>query len=55
MSKYDDYITRMCRTGTYKPERARETAISREVEKYYREDADQETVSSTHTPLGECK
>lgn len=55
MSKYDDYINRMCRTGTYKPERARETVISRGVEKYYREDADQETVNSIHTPLGECK
>lgn len=55
MIRYEDYITRMCRTGAYTPEQARETSISREVEKYYREDADRETVSSTHTPLGECK
>lgn len=55
MSRYDEYISRMRRTGAYMPERARETAISREVEKYYQEDADRETVSSTHTPLGECK
>lgn len=40
MSRYDDYIARMCRTGAYMPERARETAIGREVEKYYQEDAD---------------
>lgn len=55
MSRYDDYITRMCRAGAYTPEQARKTAISREVEKNYRENENPETVSSTHTPFGECK
>lgn len=35
MSRYEDYINRMCRTGTYKPEQARELALRKEVEKYY--------------------
>lgn len=35
MSRYEDYIANMCRNGKYTPEQARQSAISRAVEKYY--------------------
>lgn len=35
MSRYEEYIQRLCRKGRYTPEQARELALSREVEKYY--------------------
>lgn len=55
MSRYEDYIQRLCRTGQYTPEQAREFAISREVEKYYQSGDDQITTDkSTYTPVGEC-
>lgn len=57
MSSYDDYITRLCRTGKYTEEEAREFALSKEVEKYY-QDAESGRISvgkSTYAPMGECK
>lgn len=36
MRKYEEYITRLCRSGRYTPEQARRQAISREVEEYYK-------------------
>lgn len=35
MSRFEEYIQRLCRNGKYTPEEARETALSREVKKYY--------------------
>lgn len=35
MSKYEDYISRYCRTGRYTPEEARQQAICRAVEECY--------------------
>lgn len=35
MSRYDEYIQRMCRNGKYTPDQARQQALSREVKKYY--------------------
>lgn len=35
MSRYDDYITRLCRTGNYTIEQAKKLALSKEIEKYY--------------------
>lgn len=56
MGSYDDYITRLCRTGKY-TEEAREFALSKEVEKYYRESEPGKTTAekSTYAPMGECK
>lgn len=56
MSSYDDYIARMCRTGKYTENEAREFALSKEVEKYYRESESGKVVAekSTYLPLGEC-
>lgn len=55
MSSYDDYIDRMCRTGKY-TEEARDFALSKEVEKYYRESESGKVVveKSTYSPMGEC-
>lgn len=57
MSSYDDYITRLCRTGQYTEEEARELALSKEVEKYYQEtESGRISVEkSTYEPMGECK
>lgn len=57
MSSYDDYIARMCRTGKYTEDEAREFALSKEVEKYYQEvESGRVTVEkSTYLPVGECK
>lgn len=55
MSRYEEYIQRLCRTGQYTPEQARELALSREVEKYYQSEGDRITKEkSTYTPTGEC-
>lgn len=55
MSRYEEYIQRLCRTGQYTPEQAREFALSREVEKYYQSEGNQITEGkSTYTPTGEC-
>ncbi len=35
MSKYEEYIDRICKNGKYTPEQARQSAISRAVKKYY--------------------
>lgn len=35
MSRFEEYIQRLCRNGKYRPEEARKMALSREVEKYY--------------------
>ncbi len=35
MSRYEDYIARMCRNGKCTPEQAHKSAISREAAKYY--------------------
>lgn len=35
MSKYEEYIDRICKNGKYTPEQARQSAISREAAKYY--------------------
>lgn len=55
MSRYDDYITRLCRTGNYTPEQAKELALSKEVEKYYKSEDGIAEEKSTYTPIGECK
>lgn len=57
MSSYDDYITRLYRTGKYTEEEAREFALSKEVEKYYQEVESGKLVvrKSTYAPMGECK
>lgn len=57
MSSYDDYITRLCRTGKYTEEEARELALSKEAEKYYRESESGKVVveKSAYMPMGECK
>lgn len=57
MSSYDDYIARLCRTGKYTEEEAREFALSKEVEKYY-QDVESGRISvgkSTYVLMGECK
>lgn len=55
MSRYEKCIQRLCRTGRYTPEQARELALSREIEKYYQSEGDQiEGDKSTYTPIGEC-
>lgn len=57
MSSYDEYIARLCRTGKYTEEEAREFALSKEVEKYYREPELRKVAAekSSYTPMGECK
>lgn len=35
MSRYDEYIARMCQNGKCTPEQARQSAISRAVAQYY--------------------
>lgn len=35
MSRYDEYIQRLCRNGKYTLEQVHKLALSREVEKYY--------------------
>lgn len=40
MSKYEEYITRLCSGGRYTPDQARSQAISREVEKYYKTESE---------------
>lgn len=35
MSRYEEYIQRMCRNGKYRPVEARELALSRAVKEYY--------------------
>lgn len=55
MSGYDDYIARMCRTGKYTEQEARELAISKEVEKYYQIEGGITEEKSTYTQIGECK
>lgn len=57
MSRYEEYIQRLCRLGDRTPEQAKKLALSREVEKYYQKDNSdkKEDPNSTHTPLGECR
>lgn len=40
MSRYEEYIQRMCRNGKYTPEEAGELALSRAVQKYYETEAE---------------
>ena len=35
MSRYEEYIARICRNGKYSPEQANQQAISRAVAEYY--------------------
>lgn len=35
MSRYDEYIARICKNGKCTPEQARKSAIGREAAKYY--------------------
>lgn len=35
MSRYEEYIARICKNGKCDPEQAHQSAISRAVEKYY--------------------
>lgn len=57
MSSYDDYIARLCRTGKYTEEEARDFALSKGVEKHYRESESGKVVveKSAYMPMGECK
>lgn len=58
MSRYEEYIQRLCQNGKYTPEQAKELALSREVEKHYQSEGDRTTADkstkSTYTPVGEC-
>lgn len=40
MSKFEEYIQRLCRNGKYTPEQARELAISRAVKEYYKTESE---------------
>ena len=40
MSRYKEYIQRMCRNGKYTPEEAGELALSRAVQEYYETEAE---------------
>lgn len=55
MSRYEEYITCLCLNRNCTREYAEDLALSREVKKYYEQEGDREVVSSTNTPLGECK
>lgn len=55
MSRYENYITRMCRTGSYTTDQARELALSKEIEEYYKSKDGITEEKSTYTPIGECK
>lgn len=44
MSRYEEYINRLCRTGQYTPEQARELALSKAVKEYYESEGDTETI-----------
>lgn len=35
MSRYEEYIARLCRTGQYTPDQASQLAISKAVAEYY--------------------
>lgn len=35
MSRFEEYIQRLCRNGKYTPEEAQELALSRAVKEYY--------------------
>lgn len=35
MSRFEEYIQRLCRNDKYRPEEAREMALSRAVKEYY--------------------
>ena len=47
MSRYEEYIARLIRTGRYTPEGARNLSVSREVKKCY-EDEDKEVPPLHH-------
>ncbi len=56
MSKYDEYINRLCYNRNCTIEYAEELELSREVKKYYDQEVDQDDISrSTFTPAGECR
>lgn len=40
MTRYEEYINRLCRTGRYTPEQAKEFAISKAVKEYYESEGD---------------
>lgn len=40
MSKFEEYIQRMCRNGKYRPEEAPEMALSRAVKEYYKTESE---------------
>lgn len=44
MSRFEEYIQRLCRNGKYKPEEAREMALSRAVKEYYEADIKAEPI-----------
>lgn len=43
MTRYEEYINRLCRTGRYTPEQAKEFAISKAVKEQYESDGDADT------------
>lgn len=55
MSRYEEYITRLCLNRNCTREYAEDLALSREVKKYYEQEGDCDDMSrSTFTPAGEC-
>lgn len=44
MSSYEKYIQRLCCSGKYTPEQARELAISRAVEEFYRRNGESDAL-----------
>lgn len=56
MSRYDDYIARLCRTGKYTEDQTREFALSKEVDKYYQDikSENAQIEKSTYASMGEC-
>ena len=55
MSRYEEYIARLIRTGRYTSEEARNLSVSREVEKYYEgEDKEAPTLHHEFICCSEC-
>ncbi len=54
MSRYEEYVTRCCRTGRCTPDQAREQAVSKEVQAYYEsENQQQNAIHHEFTCLSE--
>lgn len=55
MSRYEEYITRLCLNRNCTREYAEDLALSLEVKKYYEQEVERDDISrSTFTSAGEC-